>query len=149
MKLTIEHLAGTFYFYHGIKFYEPKYNMVHSAVGFIEDEIWAKDKNGDAYSWSIADSEKIIILRSDITKEIEHNGERFVPIERILSERKCDAEYNFMKAIEDDWASAESKFEFAPYSIIKKLHSWHFDTQGLLQAGLAIDINELNNNNAK
>jgi len=76
------------------------------------------------------------ILRplSDLTKEIEVNGEKFVP-ETYLS-----------------WATLEllklhdhvTRLEAAPYFDILKLLEWHFDVFGLIEKGFAIDINTLN-----
>ena len=88
-----------------------------------------------------------LILRplSDLTKEIEVNGERFVPIEYLYKNLDCDAEYDFIWAIEDDISSVSDKIIFAPYSIVEKLFEWHFDTNGLIEKGLAVDFNTLQN----
>ena len=85
------------------------------------------------------------ILRdlSDLTKEIEHNGERFYPFRKLLTERDCDAEYDFIAALEDDYASMDEKIRFAPYSIFSKLLEWHFNVFNLPEH-LFIDINTLN-----
>ena len=75
-----------------------------------------------------------LILRplSDLTKEIEVNGERFVPYEKIK------------KMYPIDTFSSTSNTAQWSYRIIEKLAEWHFDFQGLIPAGLAIDINTLN-----
>jgi hypothetical protein len=82
---------------------------------------------------------------SDLTKEIEVNGEKFVPMERLeidssdvwindvnnqvmISQKHCHSIY----AID------------VYYNIIQELLEWHFDVFGLIGAGLAIDINTLN-----
>ncbi len=65
---------------------------------------------------------------SDLTKEIEHNGERFVPMSK--SGRT--------------WLnSGIPNMENEPYWFIKKLLEWHFDVHDLIKDGLAIDINTL------
>lgn len=79
----------------------------------------------------------------DLNKEIEVNGEKFVPIEWLLENREVDAEFDFISALEDDWACAEDKIIFAPLSIAQKLYEWHFDIHGLIEKGLAIDKNTL------
>jgi hypothetical protein len=82
------------------------------------------------------------ILRplSDLTKEIEINGETFVPYDKlktIVSESQwrkiCDT-------INDNY----NKVCDMPYWYVRQLHQWHFDTEGLIEQGLAIDINTLN-----
>ncbi len=74
-----------------------------------------------------------LILRPllDLTKEIEHNGEKFVPIEDFKK-----AGYIF--------PLNEDNFYNLPYGIVNILLKWHFDIYGLIDAGLAIDINTIN-----
>jgi len=68
------------------------------------------------------------ILRplSDLTKEIEHNGKKFVPLDRLTSRGFALANYRKL-----------------PYGDIEKLFEWHFDVFGLIDQGLATDINQL------
>ncbi|WP_312394792.1 hypothetical protein [Chryseobacterium sp.] len=68
---------------------------------------------------------------SYLTKEIEHNGEFFEPMEKMHKDWDCEAEIQFLYALSDDWASAEDKLQFAPYSIFQKLLAWHFNVFGL------------------
>lgn len=86
------------------------------------------------------------ILRplSDLTKEIEHNGEKFIALERIL----IIGTYNFELNITDSHVLKQMILmnpivEKHPYWVVDKLHEWHFDTKGLIEKGLAIDINTL------
>ena len=67
------------------------------------------------------------ILRplSDLTKEIEVNGERFVP------------NYWFGRSLHLQ-SILDEKFH-----IVQKLIQWHFDVFGLIEENLAIDINTL------
>ncbi len=71
---------------------------------------------------------------SDLTKEIDHNGEKFVPVVEIMK-------------IKDggEWISVQYQpIKNNPYWVIEKLYEWHFDIHGLIGEGLAIDINTLN-----
>ena len=73
---------------------------------------------------------------SSLTKEIEHNGERFVPIERINKDGCLSIEYGvngygkdyllFLYADGDDSISF-SEFE----NVIEKLYKWHFNVHNL------------------
>jgi hypothetical protein len=86
------------------------------------------------------------ILRpiSDLFNEdFEKDELGFSFLERLINKRKCDAEYDFIEALEDDKSSADEKMQFAPYSIIVKLLEKHFDVFGLIPTGLAIDINTI------
>ena len=79
----------------------------------------------------------IIHPLSDLTKEIEHNGERFVPIKLFSREDQKDIEI----------AMIESSFiELLSFYIIQKLIEWHFDIAGLIEKGEAIDVNTLKTN---
>lgn len=75
------------------------------------------------------------ILRplSDLTKEIEHNGEKFTPSEKV-------------KVIQDfENIDIMIKSGIILFCDIQQLIEWHFDIFGLIDAGLAIDINTLTN----
>ncbi|PCI28711.1 hypothetical protein COB55_03525 [Candidatus Wolfebacteria bacterium] len=78
-----------------------------------------------------------MILRPliDITKEIEHNGEKFIPMEL------------FRKYLRNDILNDISQGTILDqsYEIVQKLIELHFDVFGLIDQGLAIDINTLKN----
>ena len=86
---------------------------------------------------------------SDLTKEIEVNGEKFVPIEK-LKKLLCYLETDLSIQIDptSEGYSCEcisTVINFKDYySVVEKLYKWHFDIHGLIEAGLAIDINTLN-----
>lgn len=87
------------------------------------------------------------ILRplSDLTKEIEVNGKKFVPIE-FFKQEYTDHRVKFESPdciiLEDDY-SLEQNVLGAPFAIIEKLFEWHFDVFGLIPLNLAININTL------
>ena len=83
------------------------------------------------------------ILRpmSDLTEEITHRGEKFVPLD-VLNDRghfiEFDAAgllYTVGGCMDSDWLMVFDKF-----------HEWMFDYRGLISAGLAIDVNTLPEN---
>jgi len=84
------------------------------------------------------------ILRplSDLTKEIEVNGEKFVPIEKLLEENCFDLSKLNQEDIDSYYHSYLSDV-FWCYGDAVKLISWHFDVFGLIEKGLAININTL------
>lgn len=69
---------------------------------------------------------------SDLTKEIEHNGERFVPVDK-LDEING---FTFFGSIKNFYTVYE-KGEYVPYWVAQKLYEWHFDFYLLLEKGLA------------
>jgi hypothetical protein len=121
MKLELKHLSG----------YLP-----------YELQIFNKDVNG-SYILSIGTIEQVIelsnifkpVLRplSELTKEIEVNGEKFVPTKRLEWGKTRYFEVMKYKDIGIELSFNESK----------KLLEWHFDIYGLIENNLAIDINTL------
>ncbi len=76
----------------------------------------------------------------DLTKPIQHNGEKFVP-DQIL-QKYVDANNGLLKYKKQDVYDLNS----CEYWIVEKLFEWKFDIHGLINAGLAIDVNELSSN---
>lgn len=140
MKLTIEHLAA----------YLP-YEVNMTRNGFVGKLLTIKlPKETDIYDgtefqvscsfwWeNTTDAnhyKPLLRPLSDLTKEIEHNGERFVPIDYFLG----DDGDNILNAAQiKDFSGVE-------YSLVTKLLSWHFDIYSLIPQGLAIPIKPIDN----
>lgn len=92
------------------------------------------------------------ILRplSDIHKEIEHNGKKFIPVREIESIRKgldiykpLNLDYPIEIILETENYSQDIDL-YDGYLIVQKLIEWHFDISSLIEKGWAIDINDLN-----
>jgi hypothetical protein len=80
--------------------------------------------------------EPLLFPLSNLTKEIEVNGERFVPID-----------YNAFKKSKQDIIEFQNKFlhyKALKYGIMERLLEWHFDVFGLIERGLAIDKTTIN-----
>ena len=81
---------------------------------------------------------------SDLTKPIKvegyNDGKEFVPMDKLYNM----SDYSeFMESIQEDIYEMNTPFRW-PYEIVQKLLEWHFDVFGLIEKGLAIDINTLN-----
>ena len=76
------------------------------------------------------------ILRplSDLIKEIEINGEKFVP------NNKLNDMYG-QSLITHDYLHLVLPIICEPYILVRQLFEWHFDVFGLIKQGLAVDIN--------
>lgn len=93
------------------------------------------------------------ILRplSDLTKEIEHNGEKFVPIEELKEifikdpKKGCDHYREVMLLMDNEWTiqEVEDNIQKLPFEWVSNLFEWHFDVFDLIEKGLAININTL------
>lgn len=87
---------------------------------------------------------------SDLTKEIEHKGEKFVPIEKlreIIGGGWCEV---YERAVElmQEWyiGTLKDKIKYLPFEFIQLFISWHFDIADLISTGEAIDVNTLDVN---
>ena len=104
---------------------------------------------------------------SQLTQEIEHNGERFVPIMRLFdihtSLKWSKTEYYYVDyGVNEYWVgnkknkkmafgynvingfyslTNQGSFEFVNYQVLlwQKLYQWHFDLFGLIEKGSAIE----------
>ena len=77
---------------------------------------------------------------SDLTKEITHNGETFVPARVLWSvEIKEEEAFDVYGTIPEYWKSnCEIKLKHLSYGDVQKLISWHFDVFDLIPNDLAI-----------
>jgi len=180
MKLELKHiaqLAGNKYKCYAMgeciedtEYVENPTPKEFTITGFYPDSnkeilIQLEDSEEDMHEYAIVDLIPIARPLSDLIKEIEINGEWFVPAELLcqigiaLGYIKDNAptipiDYRiiqkpFGKVLKvqklDDWLIYFSFDEpsRAKKWIIDKLYEWHFDVDNLIENGLAIDINTL------
>lgn len=79
---------------------------------------------------------------SDLTKEIEHGGEKFVPTE-IINDLASDISPTWFIYDED---VEKINWMLQPFYIVQKLIELHFDIAGLIESGEAINVNTLETN---
>lgn len=87
---------------------------------------------------------------SDLTKEITHKGEKFVPMVELgecanVEVEVADFEFKRDKVVDVLFHNILSG-ERSSIIIFDKFHEWMFDYRGLISAGLAIDVNTLPEN---
>lgn len=148
MKLELKHLSP--YLPYGLRFINPSgdygflkpsfeltginYKKIH-LVGFsLPQDLWK--------------FKPILRPLSDLAKEIEVNGEKFVPIDKLNIEGEPFVEYGVNGYGKDylcfNYADGDDSIEFNDYEEFRsKLLSWHFDVFRLIPQELAIDINTL------
>lgn len=86
---------------------------------------------------------------SDLTKEIEHNGEVFTPyieLLRISYFNVDDMTQDELYDYKDAYSEINADAVLMPFSDGLKLIEWHFDIAGLIDKGEAIDVNTLDEN---
>ena len=112
------------------------------------------------YNWLIKQSYFKPMLRplSDLTKEIEHNGEKFIPINElekgengsIYSLFSSDGNntqtititYKMMGDTFTDYIINRNSIENTDYKYVQKLFEWKFDVFSLIENGLAVAVTE-------
>lgn len=83
---------------------------------------------------------------SCLTEEIEHNGERFVPIERVkddMGNKWADVCEDWVSFLLDDIANADNIIQKCPHDMWEHFVSYHIDVFALIPAGLAVDKREV------
>lgn len=144
MKLTIQHLAP--YIPYGLK---GRFRVGDVMPHLIEvaDEYREKELKISNIEFFFNHCKPILHPLSDLTKEIEHNGE-VKPIVIALADVCFDNNFSgelVAKVMIDLKPSTRHEIlKTMPYFIIEQLISWHFDVFGLIEQGLAIDINTFN-----
>ena len=141
-ELTIEHLAA--YLPYGVRCVYQTGNGMGEHSSVIESIDISRPFAFGTPLWPNNDIKRCkLLLRplSQLTEVIEHNGERFVPIVAIIAMKAGWVDW--LTDERDSWMAhydTEGYFGRLPYKIIVYLHSLHFDTFGLIEAGLAEPI---------
>lgn len=131
------------------------------------DETWDYENHRSYNLYYKGELQFFPILRplSNLSKEIEHNGEKFIPLVELLKikhngwykkhngtrygeisvdENKSWFEFQANLSVTVRFYGGNSLFYFPEYWIMEKLFNWHFDVFELIPKGLAVDINTLN-----
>lgn len=119
-----------------------KYNLLSVHIGSIDLCRVKPIEGGIDFPLPVNDIKPILRPLSDLTKEIEQNGEKFVPIDKILEE----ACFDLSKMNRDEINSYSNPIlmpELISLTDALMLIEWHFDLAGLIERDEAININNL------
>jgi len=105
---------------------------VKKVKGVVWLEIDKKTQRGYKEKVSSGKLKPIFRPLSDLTKEIEHNGVKFIPAQKLGESGFVFPGHTWVHMVLE-----------LPYWVIEKLIEWHFDVFGLIEKGLAIDINTI------
>jgi hypothetical protein len=141
MELELKHLAG--YLPYGLKaemldykndYVNKKYDEIIGVHQWSKNKDWCLLTDGGSKP-SLERIKPILRNLSDLTKEIEVNGEKFVP----------SIEYNHLRFEEISTIKAGDRaMGFIQVREQEILYQLHFDIHGLIENNLAIDMNTLN-----
>lgn len=151
MKLELKYIAP--YLPYGLKMIFEKSGRIIELAGIQKTDannLIFIQKYGQFYEETIWKFKPILRPLSDLTKEIEHNGEKFVPIEwfEIGDDENLCPDYGngnikLISLLKDMSKHNFIDLNYMQYGVIEKLLEWHFDIFGLLEQGLAVDFNSL------
>jgi len=152
-KLELKHLAPYLphklrcqamgEFVEGTEFDDEPSPKILTVTGFFTDSneetfIEALDKDKDKHEiFFRTDFFPILRPLSDLDEEVKINGEKFIPINSIENYYGRD----YLWSIRNNWG--EFHYPSLKYASLSKLFEWHFDVFGLIEKGLAIDINSI------
>lgn len=146
-ELKLEHLAP--YLPYDLKITHVGQPEVMYTMNTIINSCFIGDHSNldDEYNTKLYLIKPILRPLSDLTKEIEVNGKKFVPAEYLWM---CDiAEWKSFEIygkIPDYWDACMKVIPYeTEYRTMQKLFKMHFDVFGLIEKGLAIDINDVKN----
>ena len=152
MKLQVKHLAP--YLPYKPKILAPTWldsnKKEIDAVMEVSFDGYINLDNG--YFHFIEDVKVFLRPLSDLTKEIQHNEESFIPMqvmqERFTKRLRFDSNgfYYHIDKSRVRGNSHDTHFPFSQLEAYGYLFKWHFDVFGLIEKGLAIDINKLLDN---
>lgn len=144
MKLELKHIAGYLPYKMNGLFVYPNGDAEKCILGITNG---GSVRDGlvsiNTFLNSTYPAKPILRPFSDLTKEIEVNGEKFVPLEKLN-------EHPQTKHYIDKWGEEYvllvdyEKGYNATYNMTAKdlLYEWHFDIHGLIEKNLAISIHD-------
>ncbi|WP_099368089.1 hypothetical protein [Sphingobacterium sp. 1.A.4] len=139
-RLTIKELAP--YLPYKLQWKFEGSDEVHEVMGIdITDfGVHLFSPYGDYGKCRIDEGKPLLRHLSSLTKEIEHNGEMFVPKDKIHNYTKVDENGTLYVLVDGtQWQSDPLRWD---YETVNWLISLHFDVFGLIDRGLALPIDE-------
>jgi len=123
--------------------YAPSDLNIYIGEGTIDGFLYRNDMTYVNFNKGI---KPLLRPLSDLTKEIEVDGEKFVPIKWLkenYTDHKLKFEFPDYIILYDNY-SLEQNVLGAPMAIIQQLFKWHFDVFSLIEKEKAININTIN-----
>jgi len=160
MILELKHVAPYLPYELKVAFTPGNYIFTLSGINPHNSELY--DEESEEY-----DREHCKLLLhplSDLTKEIEYNGEKFIPLGKLhykfcltsQLKRKTKAKYDYHEdnSMHATWYPIGQAGSFGikvfkhdygrnEWRVMRNLLKWHFDVFGLIDEGMAIDINTI------
>lgn len=135
-KLELKHICG--YLPYGLKANHTDWQ------GIVTVDLDGRESNSFAISDLLSYGYKPILRPlSDLTKDITHKSETFVLTSIILEDERVPYSLAaWIVSINDH----KNELPSLPYWVVEIIQEWMFDIHGLIEQGLAINVNELEEN---
>ena len=142
MKLELKHLAS--YLPYGLNIKDIKHGSVFEALHFITTPHQDFSLFRGNFDQLINDKylKPVLFPLSSLTKEINFNGETFVPIYKIYEFEQWDTDELYEIINNGTIEGIYNDLNLIPYSHAEKLFEWKIDVFGLIDAGLAEPVTE-------
>ena len=142
MKLELKHLAS--YLPYGLNIKDIKHGSVFEALHFITTPHQDFSLFKGNFDQLINDKylKPVLFPLSSLTKEINFNGETFVPIYKIYEFEQWDTDELYEIINNGTIEGIYNDLNLIPYSHAEKLFEWKIDVFGLIDAGLAEPVTE-------
>ena len=138
--LELKDICG--YLPYGLKYQWTNMKSVRLISMTDEVDYSSQHSLSTAWEWMVhRQARPILRPMSDLTKEITHKGEKFVPLD-VLNNRGHFIEFDVAGLLYTVGGCMDSDW----LMVFDKLNEWMFDYRGLISAGLAIDVNTLPEN---
>ena len=151
--LELKHIAP--YLPYGLKVTFEGDDFIHEIVGLsiASKGVELISQFGDYGRADIKDCIPILRPLSDLDKNITHKGKTFNPIKELIKmpiTKESNALMAFYslntigvgKYLEDVANYGDINPKYLSYPLATKLIEWHFDINGLIEIGLAVNLNE-------
>lgn len=140
MELTIKELSP--YLPYGLHILRPDGRTILEVKGLIGNSYLFIEDGRQTYGQISHHSNKPLLLPLDhLTKEIEHEGKKFVPME-FLETKAGDKLTNSEWVYFTETIYNEKGYDNVQHWIYQDLIKWHLDVFNLIPRGLAIDKSE-------
>jgi hypothetical protein len=146
IKLELKHIAPYLPYELGLFKNNVKEELILSSLSaerMTVGVIRFYEKGAEFEKYTFDSVKPILRPLSDLTKEIEIEGNRFVPVELLKKDFFVKEIDFFNKKIGIYMQSVGHTVKPTPFFVYQKTFEWHFDIFGLIEKELAVDCNSL------
>ena len=123
---------------YGLKFIGAEHTVFTMDGFYPPNSLHFSETN--RYDYFHFNEKPILYPLSDLTKEIQHNGLKIVPLSEIIEDERCNSDVQHLSRMILNMDMKELCLNY-PFWVVQKLVEWHFDVALLIEKGQAVNIN--------